>query len=153
MIERIRKLILGGGAPTNDAVDAVDAEAAAAALLVEAALIDGEFDDAERRTISELLAERFELSARDVEALILEAEATSSRAVELYGFARRAKDAFDHEGRVELIEMLWQVVYADGVVHDYEANLVRRLNGLLHVSDRESGEARKRVLERLDITS
>ena len=47
---------------------------------------------------------------------------------------------------------VWQrLPFADGVVHDFEANLVRRATGLLHVSDYESGEARKRVLERLDI--
>ena len=46
--------------------------------------------------------------------------------------------------------MMWAVAFADGNVHDYEANLIRRATGLLHLSDRESGEARKRVLEQLD---
>jgi uncharacterized tellurite resistance protein B-like protein len=50
---------------------------------------------------------------------------------------------------VDLIEMVWEVAYADGELHDYEANLLRRLGGLLYVSDRERGEARKRVLARL----
>jgi uncharacterized tellurite resistance protein B-like protein len=53
---------------------------------------------------------------------------------------------FTHEERVELLEMLWRVIYADGLQHDYEANLMRRLAGLLYVSDRECGEARQRVL-------
>ena len=52
-----------------------------------------------------------------------------------------------------MIEMLWKVVYADGNLHDFEANLVRRICGLIYVSDRESGDARKRVLERLDLDS
>jgi len=50
-----------------------------------------------------------------------------------------------------VIEMLWEVAYADGQLHDYEANLLRRITGLLYVSDRESGEARKRVLARLGL--
>ena len=50
---------------------------------------------------------------------------------------------------VMLMEMLWEVVYADGELHDYEANLLRRTAGLLHVSDQESGAARKRVLARM----
>jgi hypothetical protein len=50
------------------------------------------------------------------------------------------------EQRVAVIEMLWQVVYADGSVDDYESNLVRRVAGLLHVSDRDAGEARKRAI-------
>ena len=49
--------------------------------------------------------------------------------------------------------MLWEVAYADGALHDYESNLMRRLAGLLHVSDRDSGEARKRAIERLGIGS
>jgi len=51
---------------------------------------------------------------------------------------------------VMLVEMLWDVVYADGELHDYEANLMRRVAGLLHVSDQESGAARKRVLGRME---
>jgi uncharacterized tellurite resistance protein B-like protein len=47
-----------------------------------------------------------------------------------------------------MIEMLWEVVYADGNVDHLEANLLRRVAGLLYVTDRESGEARKRVLDR-----
>jgi uncharacterized tellurite resistance protein B-like protein len=47
--------------------------------------------------------------------------------------------------------MLWEVAYADGTLHDYEASLLRRITGLLYVSDRESGEARKRVLARLGL--
>ena len=48
-----------------------------------------------------------------------------------------------------VIEMAWEVAYADGELHDHEANLLRRLGGLLYVSDRERGDARKRVLARL----
>jgi uncharacterized tellurite resistance protein B-like protein len=49
-----------------------------------------------------------------------------------------------------MIEMLWEVVYADGELHSYEANLMRRLGGLLYVSERDRGAARKRVLARQD---
>ena len=55
------------------------------------------------------------------------------------------------EERVGILELLWEVVYADGTLHDYEASLLRRVAGLLYVSDRESGEARLRVMERLGI--
>ena len=47
--------------------------------------------------------------------------------------------------------MLWEVAYADGVLHDYEANLMRRVGGLIYVTDRDRGDARRRVLERLGI--
>ena len=122
---------------------------AASALLVEAAVLDGHFDDAERATIERLLAHRFDLSAEDSAALCERAAQTLDEKNELYGFTRTLKDRFDFDERVELMEMMWQVVYADGEVHDYEANLMRRVAGLLYVSDQDSGAARKRVLNAL----
>jgi uncharacterized tellurite resistance protein B-like protein len=82
--------------------------------------------------------------------LINEAVVQVDNSVDHYGFVRKVKEVYDHDARVDLVEMLWQVVYADGNVDDFEANLMRRLAGLLDVSDRDSGDARKRVIERLD---
>jgi uncharacterized tellurite resistance protein B-like protein len=64
---------------------------------------------------------------------------------------RAIVDRFDEAERVGMIEMLWEVVYADGRVDDYEANLLRRVGGLIYVSDRDRGEARKRVEARLGL--
>jgi uncharacterized tellurite resistance protein B-like protein len=151
MIDRIRKLVLGSDEPRTLEPDTISVgNAAAAALLVDAASIDGDFDSAERQMIAALLAKRFDLDAGEVGALINEAVVRVDKSVDHYGFVRKVKEAFDHDARVDLMEMLWQVAYADGVVDDFEANLMRRLAGLLHVSDRESGDARKRVIERLD---
>ncbi len=123
-------------------------EIAAAALLVEAALMDGNFDPVERGKIAQLLARRFELGAAKAEALIEAAEAQVRRTPQLYGFTRVVKDEFAYEDRVELVEMLWEVAYADGELHDFEASLMRRIAGLIYVSDRDSGAARKRALDR-----
>jgi uncharacterized tellurite resistance protein B-like protein len=151
MIEHIRRLVLGLNEPTTLELGAIsDGNAAVAALLVDAASIDGDFDSAERQTIAALLANKFDLDAGEIRALINEAVARVDKSVDHYGFARKVKQTFDHNALVDLIEMLWQVVYADGVVDDFESNLMRRLSGLLDVSDRESGDARKRVIERLD---
>lgn len=147
MIDRIKALMFKRDEP----VPAKDnLSAAAAALLIETAVLDGDFDADERTIIASLIGQRFELAPDEVAELIEEGERAVERSVELYGFTRVLKDGLDHDGRVELMEMLWQVVYADGVVHDYEANLVRRVAGLLHVPDKEVGEARKRALESLD---
>ena len=124
---------------------------AAAVLLVEAARMDGTFDDDERRAIHELLTWRFEMSDDDVRSLIAAADAEADQLVELSTYVRTIKARFSDDERVELIEMMWTVVYADGRLDDYEANLMRRVAGLLYVSDVESGAARKRVLERLDL--
>ena len=125
--------------------------AAAAALFIECAVLDGGYDDPERRMIARLLAERFELSADDLESLLVEGEEAVNQSVELYGVTRVLKDALGQNERLEFMVMLWQVVYADGNLHDYEASLVRRVAGLLHVPDKEVGIARKKALECLDI--
>ena len=123
---------------------------AAATLLVEIARMDGEeaAGAAERRRMAELLARRFTLSEEETRALIEEAEQEADQSAQLFAFTREIKDAFDYEERVELMEMLWEVAYADDHLHHLESSLMRRLAGLLHVDDRDSGEARKRVLAR-----
>lgn len=126
-------------------------QVAAAALLVEAAQLDGTFEPRERDHLAGVLRDHFGLTPEDVSALIGEAEQSVAESVEWQGFTRSVKDGFDHEGRIAVIEMLWQVAYADGQLHDYEASLLRRVAGLLYVADRESGEARRRVLERLGL--
>ncbi|MEM8949508.1 MAG: TerB family tellurite resistance protein [Pseudomonadota bacterium] len=125
---------------------------AAAALMVEAANLDDDFDASERTRIEALLQEQFSLSAEEAGDLLSAGEKASSDSVEWQGFTRAIKDGFEPEERIALIEMLWEVAYADGRLHDYEASLIRRITGLLYVSDRDSGEARKRVRARLGIS-
>lgn len=124
---------------------------AVATLMVEAATLDGSFDVAERHRLLDLLAKRFELAPDQAELLLAEAQTAQDRAVALEGMTRTIKNALDHDQRVEVLEMLWEVVYADGQLHDYEANLLRRLAGLVYVSDQEAGAARKRALARLGL--
>ncbi len=144
----------------TDTMEAVDKKAAhsfeekqlaAAALMVEAARLDSDFDDTERSRIETLLQGHFSLSSEEARDLLAAGEAASDDSIQWQGFTRSIKDGFDQEERVAIIEMLWEVAYADGELHDYEASLIRRVTGLLYVPDRESGEARKRVRERLGI--
>ncbi len=150
MLARIKALLSENQSALSgaDAEGLGELEVAAAALLVEAALMDGNFDPVERGKIAQLLARRFEIAADKAEALIEAAEAQVRRTPQLYGFTRVVKDEFAYEDRVELIEMLWEVAYADGELHDFEASLMRRIAGLIYVSDRDSGAARKRALDR-----
>jgi len=149
MLDRLKQLFQPDAAPTPSGPRSFDAlQLAAAALMVEAATLDSRFDADERNRIGQLVQDRFALSPEEATELIAEAEKTAAESVEFQGFTSAIKEGFDHAERVQLIEMLWEVVYADGELHDYEASLLRRVTGLLYVSDRESGEARKRVLAR-----
>jgi uncharacterized tellurite resistance protein B-like protein len=126
---------------------------AAGALLIEAASLDGHLDQNERLTIARILKDRFELSAAEVDELMTAAEAKVAQSTQLFEFTRVIGRYFSAEERIELIDMLCEVVYADGTLHEYEASLLRRIGELVYVSDRDRGDARKRVLRRLGIAS
>jgi len=126
-------------------------ELSAAALMVEAARLDSTFDDAERGRMRSMLADRFGLSAAEAEDLVAEAAEAQEKSADFFRFTHTLKQAFSHAERVEMIELLWEVAYADGALHDHEASLLRRVAGLLYVDGRESGEARLRVLAKLGI--
>lgn len=136
-------------AAADDGGSARRLQLAAAAVLVEAAALDGHVDEAERLRIVEMLAGHFQLSVDESRSLLSEASQLAAQSVQLSGFARTLKDGLDPAGRLRLIEMLWEVAYADGHLHEYEANLVRRIAGLIHVPDQDAGAARKRVMARL----
>lgn len=151
MINRIRKLFTGMDAGDPETHRADGRALAAAVLMVEAARLDGDFDESERRSIRSLVTDRFGLDDAEADDLIAEAETVHDDSNHLVRFTRAIKGTCPPEERVAIVEMLWEVVYADGVLHDYEANLLRRVGGLIYVSDRDRGAARKRVMERLGI--
>jgi uncharacterized tellurite resistance protein B-like protein len=124
---------------------------AVAALLVEAALMHEGFSAPEREAIERLLARRFALDPAETRQLVDSAKAEAERSAQLFGFTRQVVRAFDEAQRIELIEMLWEVAYADGQLDEHEDSLLRRVAGLIHVPDRARGEARLRVLRRLGL--
>jgi uncharacterized tellurite resistance protein B-like protein len=151
MLDRLKALFTAdrpGSKPA--ATGGEELRLAAAALLVEAARQDGHIDEVELAAIRSILMSRFALSAPDTEELVAEGRKAVQEATQLYEFVRAVNEAIPPERRVDIIEMLWEVVYADGELDDYEASLVRRVAGLLYVPDQDSGAARKRVLERLN---
>jgi uncharacterized tellurite resistance protein B-like protein len=120
-------------------------------LLVEAAYSHDHFEEAERAVIGRLVERRFNLSHSDARRLLAAAEVTASESAELFHFTRIINERLSFEQRVELIEMLWEVAYADGALDEYEDSLLRRVGGLIYVPDRERGMARQRVLARLGL--
>ena len=144
MFNQILSLLSGESQASSDQLPV-----AVAALMVHAATMDDTFDVAERQAIERLLGERFKLAPDAVKALLAAAETRVEESNQLYGFIRVAVEQLDERGRVQLIEMLWEVAYADGVLDPDEDTLLRRVAGLLYVSDYDRGEARKRVLRRM----
>jgi uncharacterized tellurite resistance protein B-like protein len=147
MIDRILKLLTGEDVLSSSAPpDSL--QVAVAALLVEAARMDDRFEEPERRTIERLLMERFDLPPETAGTLLRSAEAEVARSTQLFPFTSLAVKRLDEDERIRVIEMLWEVAYADGVLDPQEDMLVRRIAGLIHVPDRARGEARLRALAR-----
>lgn len=145
MFDRIVKLLTEPAPPS----DRDGLEIAVAVLLVEAARMDSHFDDAERKVIERLLAQKFQLAAEQTRELVRKALVVDDRSNQLYPFTRVAVERMDLAQRIGLIEMLWEVAYADGVLDPDEDALLRRVAGLIYVSDVDRASARIRVLERL----
>ncbi len=122
---------------------------AAGALLIEAATLDGHFDARERAAVLRVLKARFELSEAELADLVAAAEARVAASTQLFEFTRVLARSFSAAEKIELIEMLCEVMYADGTLHELEASLLRRVGELVYVSDRDRGAARQRVLSRL----
>ena len=120
-----------------------------AGLLVEAAMADGELDPDERRQIARVLHGQLELGEAAIGKMIDDALASHEARVEIHGLTRAIRAETEPEDRVAIMEMAWMVVLADGELHDYEAQLMRRLAGLLYVDDIDSGRAARRARARL----
>ncbi|MDB5394347.1 MAG: hypothetical protein JWM91_1853 [Rhodospirillales bacterium] len=150
MFNHILSLLSGGPTPSIGKPDQL--QIAVGALMVHAATMDDTFDPAERTAIERLLADRFGLGPTAVKELLAKAERRAEDSTQLYPFTRIAIERLNEQERVRVVEMLWEVAYADGVLDPDEDALLRRVAGLLYVSDYDRGEARKRVLRRLCIT-
>jgi uncharacterized tellurite resistance protein B-like protein len=122
-----------------------DYRVAATALLVHAATIDGEMSQVERDKLHAILKDRFGLDNAATEELIDEATVAEHEAVDLYTFTSNLNRALDDEGRHRIVEMLWEIIYADGRQNEFEDNLVWRVADLLNVASRDRIEIRRRV--------
>jgi uncharacterized tellurite resistance protein B-like protein len=148
MIDRLLDLLAGRGEWTSEKrVD--DLPLAVAALLVELARMDDKIDASERRTIEQLLVRMFSLDASRVQSLVERADQEMQRSTQYFPFTQQICQHASAEMRVQIIEMLWTVAYADGALDPDEDALIRQIAGLIQVSDWDRGAARKRALEKL----
>jgi uncharacterized tellurite resistance protein B-like protein len=125
-----------------------DYRLAAAALLVHAAAIDGGISDIERDKLHAIVKRRFDLDEAETEELMRAATEAEQEAIDLYHFTSQLGRSLDEEGRLRMVEMMWEIAYADGHVTEFEDNLIWRAADLLGVSTRERVELRQRVAAR-----
>ncbi len=137
---------LMSGDSARDEADEIDnTRLAAAALLVHASTIDGYVEEAETERLQAVLKERYGLSDDQLHELVVAAERSERDAIDIYSFTSKLKKALSEEDRLDIIEMMWEIAFADGEVHGYEENLIWRTSELLGISSRERIRARKKV--------
>jgi len=117
---------------------------AAAALLFETAMADYDLDNTERATIHALVCSQFSLSDVDSKALLALAESQVKEATDLYGFTSLINKHWTEQQRLTLVEQMWRVVYADGRLDDHELHLMRKIQRLLHIPQRDFVAAKLR---------
>ncbi len=147
MFDAIKSLVseLAGGG--KQSLEGDDYRLSTAALLVHAATVDGSFNDAERERLVQILRQRFDLDAAAANTLIERATVADREAIDLYHFTRLLNGKLDETGRLRLIEMMWQVAYADGGISEFESNLIWRVADLLGVSANERIALRQRAAQ------
>ena len=147
MLDKLLQKLTGNKADNTapEATEFTPAQKAYAALLVEAARVDEAYTAVEAALITKLLIKQFELDDTNAKALRQEAEKAQEEATDLYRFSSVVKNEFSQEEKIELIEDLWEIILSDDDGDEFEEMIVRRLLGLIHVTDQESGAARKRV--------
>jgi uncharacterized tellurite resistance protein B-like protein len=153
MLDGLRQFIadvVSPEAPHGRAFDDHDYRLAATALLIHVVSLDGEPSANERRKLHGLSESRFGLAPGTADRMIASATRVEGDAVDLYHFTsvimRRADDA----GRLKIVEMMWEIAYADGAVTEFEDNVVWRAADLLGVSSRDRIELKHQVAARQD---
>src|SRR5262245_64145330 len=120
---------------------------AATALLIHVISLDGEPSEIEKRKLHSLIESRFGLDPGSADKLIASAMLVEGEAVDLYHFTSVIMRAVDETGRLRIVEMMWELVYADGQVSEFEDNVVWRAADLLGISSRDRIELKHRVAE------
>jgi uncharacterized tellurite resistance protein B-like protein len=156
MLEGLRQFIadvVSPGAPHSRAFDDNDYRLAATALLIHVISLDGEPSAQEQRKLHSLIESRFGLDPGTANRLIASATKVEGDAVDLYHFTSVIMREVDEAGRLKIVEMMWEIAYADAAVSEFEDNVVWRAADLLGISSRDRIELKHRVSARSEAGS
>ncbi len=119
-------------------------------LMIEAANTDGVITQEEIDKISYILIDIFKQDSIAVEKVLKENLLNKEEPKSLHFFTSRINKTFSNEKKLLLIETLWEIILSDGEIHDFESNLIRRLAGLLYVSDVKCANAKNKALTKIN---
>ena len=115
-----------------------------AALLIHAAKIDENYTDIEKKIIKKALVDLNNISSDQADELLKLAEKKESESNQIIEFTKEIKK-YSMEFKLKIVEIIWKIVYSDGTSDDYESNLIRRICGLLYISDKDNGIIKAKV--------
>ena len=115
------------------------------ALFVHAAKMDENYTDKEKSIILKALSDFSDKKESDLKLVLQEAEKKESESNQILEFTKEIKSS-EKNFRLKILEILWKIIYSDGVSDMYESTLMRRLSGLLYVSDRETGDIKQSII-------
>ena len=119
-------------------------------LLVHAAKIDENYTEKEKKIILSALTQLYNKNEDELIKVLEQAEKLENQSNQILKFTKAVKD-YDKNFRLKVLEIMWKIIYSDGVSDIYESNLMRRLSSLLYISDRENGEIKKKLLVNLNL--
>ena len=136
MINKIKDLLtnFGNKEKIEEESDLSQLNNACAALLIEIAFADKEFDETEKISLKQTLIETYCIEDNEIDEIIKDAENTVSESTSLYGYTRIVNDEFEYKDKLSLLRNLWKVAYADGNLDKYEEHLIRKISDLVHIS-------------------
>jgi uncharacterized tellurite resistance protein B-like protein len=146
MIETLKRMFAGQPAAQGLLEQREPLELATAALLIELARSDFAESSMELAASRQLLQRRFGLSSEAVDKLLAEAGRRADQAVSLHEFTHRLNTELPESEKLGIIEMLWRVSHADGHIDKHEEQLIQRIAGLLHISDRDRVRLKLKVV-------
>ena len=146
MIEQLKKMFASQPVARGLLEQREPLELATAALLIELARSDFSEVAPELAAIRQLLQKRFGLAAEAVDALLAEAGRRADDAVSLHEFTHRLNRELPQSEKLDIVEMLWRVSHADGHIDKHEEQLIQRIAGLLHISDRDRVRLKLKVV-------
>ena len=114
------------------------------ALLIHAAKIDENYTDVEKKIITKAITHLKKISLDESEKLLELAEKKEEESNQIVEFTREIKK-YSMTFRLKIIEIIWKIVYSDGTSDSYESNLIRRICGLLYISDKDNGIIKMKV--------
>ena len=117
--------------------------------MIEAANSDGNISQDEINKISSSLINIFKEDSKLVESSLSRAIDNKDNSKSLYYYTSKLNKSLADEKKILLIEVLWEIILSDNEIHDFESNLIRRLAGLLYISDVDCGKAKIRAAEKV----